>query len=60
MKCNKRVLDKIGAMLVIAKSQSRVQKNFNRGEIRYYYCKICMGYHTTKSRKKEVVRLSDC
>jgi len=52
-KCNKKKLDLIEAMFIIAKAQSNTQKNFNRQEIRYYFCKHCKAYHTTKQKEKK-------
>jgi hypothetical protein len=37
--CNKKKLDKIKAMLIVANSKKRTQKNINRKEIRIYFCK---------------------
>ncbi len=45
--CNKKKLDKIQAMLIIANSQKKTQTNFARKEKRYYFCTICNFYHTT-------------
>lgn len=52
MSCKKRKLDKVGALMVIMKSQKQTQKNFNRNEKRYYFCKECNAYHTTSKLKK--------
>jgi len=49
--CKKKKLDKIKAMLIVANSKKQTQKNFKRKEIRYYYCKYCKAYHTTKKHK---------
>lgn len=49
-KCNKKKLDKIGAMLIVANSQKQTQKNFNRKEIRIYFCDICKSWHTTSKK----------
>lgn len=48
--CKKKKLDKIKAMLIVANAQKRRQNNFNRKEIRIYYCGECLAWHTT-SRK---------
>lgn len=45
--CNKKKVDKIKAMLIIANSNKRSQKNFARKEKRYYWCKQCKSYHTS-------------
>jgi hypothetical protein len=47
MKCKKKKLDKIKAMLIVSNSQKRSQKNFNRKEKRIYLCDICKSWHTT-------------
>ena len=46
-KCHKKKLDKIKAMLIVANAQKRTQKNFNRKEIRVYFCPECKFYNTT-------------
>ena len=51
--CKKKKLDKISAMLIISNAQKATQKNFNREEIRFYWCEICHSYHVTKKPKKE-------
>lgn len=48
--CNKKKLDKIKAMMIVANTQKRTQKNFNRKEIRYYFCSECNCYHTTSKK----------
>lgn len=48
--CKKKKLDKIGAMMIIAKAQKQTQMNFNRNEKRFYFCKICNAYHTTSKK----------
>lgn len=50
--CNKKKLDKISAMLIIANSQKRTQPNFKRKEIRKYYCIYCKAWHTTSQIRK--------
>lgn len=50
MTCSKKKLDKIGAMLIIANSQKKTQKNFNRKEKRFYFCEECQAYHTTSKK----------
>lgn len=50
MECNKKRLTKINAMLIIANSQKRAQKNHNRNEIRYYWCDTCNAYHVTSKK----------
>lgn len=52
MVCKKRKLDKIKAMLIIANAQKRTQNNFNRKEIRFYYCEEHKAYHTTSKKIK--------
>lgn len=47
MKCFKRKMDKVKAMLIVAKSISTSNQNHNRREIRFYFCNICNSYHTT-------------
>lgn len=49
--CNKKRLDKIKAMLIIANAQKPTQKDFSRKERRYYWCKECRCYHTTSKKK---------
>ena len=51
MICNKKKLDKIQAMLIIANSNKPTQKNFNRKEISFYYCNKCKSYHTSSKMK---------
>lgn len=48
-KCRKIKLDKIKAMLIVAKSIKNI-KNHNRREIRIYFCKECKSYHTTSKK----------
>lgn len=48
--CNKKCFDKIGAMLVVANSQKRTQKNFKRREVRVYFCSECKSWHTTSAK----------
>ena len=48
--CNKKKVDRIKAMLIIANSKKRTQRNFNRNEIRYYWCYECNSYHTTSQK----------
>lgn len=50
IKCQKKKLDKIKAMLIVANAQKRTQKNFNRNEIRIYFCEECKAYHTTSKK----------
>ena len=45
--CSKKRFDKVKAMLVVANSQKRTQKNFKRREVRVYFCEECKAYHTT-------------
>ena len=45
--CNKKKLNKIKAMMIVANAQKQTQKNFNRKEIRIYFCNECKYYHTT-------------
>jgi hypothetical protein len=48
--CKKKKLDKIKAMLIIANAQKQTQKNFDRKEIRTYFCDECNSYHTTSKK----------
>jgi len=48
--CNKLKLDKIKALMIVANSQKRTQKNFKRKEIRIYFCDDCNYYHTTSKK----------
>ena len=45
--CNKKKLNKIKAMMIVANAQKQTQKNFNRKEIRIYFCNECKSYRTT-------------
>ena len=47
MKCNKVKLDRIKAMMLIAKA--KICNNFVCKEKRYYFCKECNAYHTTSN-----------
>jgi len=49
-KCNKRKFDKIKAMMIVANAQKKTQNNFNRREIRVYFCLECNAYHTTSKK----------
>lgn len=49
----KKKLDKIKAMLIVANAQKPTQKNFNRKEIRIYYCEGCKAWHTTSKKKNK-------
>ena len=51
MKCSKKRLDKIKAMLIIANATKVSKKGFNRKEKRYYWCDECNCYHTTSKNK---------
>ena len=55
--CKKISFDRIKAMLVVANSQKRTQKNFKRKEIRVYFCPICKSYHVTSQKIKKVVTI---
>jgi hypothetical protein len=48
--CKKKKLDKIKAMLIIANAQKQTQKNFDRKEVRTYFCYECNSYHTTSKK----------
>lgn len=48
--CNKKKLDKIGAMIIVANAQKRTQKSFNKNEVRYYFCTQCNSWHTTSKK----------
>lgn len=48
--CNKKKLDKISAMLIVANAQKQSQKNFKRNEIRIYFCEECHVWHTTSKK----------
>ena len=50
MCCNKKKIDKVKALLIIANAQKQTQRNFKRKEIRYYYCEECKAYHTTSKK----------
>lgn len=50
IKCQKKKLDKIKAMLIVANAQKRTQNNFNRKEIRIYFCEECNAWHTTSKK----------
>jgi hypothetical protein len=50
MICKKKRIDKIKAMLIIANANKRSQRNFNRKEVRYYFCETCKAYHTTSKK----------
>jgi len=50
MTCKKLKLDKIKAMLIIANAQKKSRKNFNRKELRYYWCDTCNSYHVTSKK----------
>lgn len=52
MGCNKKKLDKIKAMMIVANANKQTQKNFNRHEVRIYYCIECKCWHTTSIIKK--------
>lgn len=45
--CDKKKLSRIDALLIVAKSQSRANKNHKRRETRIYFCKDCGAWHTT-------------
>lgn len=53
--CNKVKLDKIKAMMIVAKAQKQSSTNFNRREIRVYFCKECNAYHTTSKKLKRKI-----
>lgn len=53
MSCNKKKVDKIKAMLIVANAQKRTQTDFTRREIRHYFCYECKAWHTTKQKMKE-------
>lgn len=48
--CSKKKLDKIKAMLIIANANKPTQKNFNRKEIKQYFCQECNAWHTTSKK----------
>ena len=48
--CNKKKLDKIKAMFIVANAQKSTQKDFNRKEVRIYFCEKCKAYHTTSKK----------
>ena len=50
MKCNKKKLDKIKAMLILSEIKNKY--NRKRLEKRLYYCSECRAYHLTKQDKK--------
>lgn len=49
--CQKKKLDKISAMLIVANAQKQSQKNFKRKEIRVYFCLECKAWHTTSKKQ---------
>ena len=51
MSCHKKAMDKIKALMLIAKNKGANNHNFNRRERRCYYCKYCNAYHVTSSNK---------
>jgi len=57
--CRKKKLDKIKAMLIIANAQKSTQKNFNRQEVRVYFCSLCNAYHTTSKKLSQLIKISD-
>ena len=48
--CNKSNLDKITAMMIVAKAQKQRPNNFKRKEKRVYFCSDCNAYHTTSKK----------
>lgn len=50
--CKKIRLDKIKAMLIVAKAQSHTNARHKRREIRIYWCVKCKAWHTTSQPKK--------
>jgi len=48
--CDKKRLDKINAMLIVANAQKQTQRNFKRKELRVYFCEKCNAYHTTSKK----------
>jgi hypothetical protein len=48
--CKKKKLDRIKAMMIIANANKQTQFNFNRKEIRYYWCEECQSYHVTSQK----------
>jgi hypothetical protein len=54
-RCGKKCFDKIKAMMVVAFAQSSWQKNPNRNESRYYYCRVCNSYHVTSKKENKVI-----
>ena len=45
-------MTKISVMLALASNKRRQHKNWNRQEIRYYYCDECESFHLTSKEKK--------
>ena len=52
--CEKKKLDKIKALMIVANSKKHTQKNFHRKEIRVYFCAKCKAYHTTSALYKKI------
>lgn len=51
MSCHKKAMDKISALMLIAKNKGSRNRNFKRREIREYYCGYCNAYHVTSKNK---------
>ena len=47
--CHKRKFDKIGAAIALStiKGRNRLNNDWNRRELRMYYCKECDAWHLT-------------
>lgn len=48
--CNKKKLDKLKALMIVANAQKQKQRNFDRKEARVYFCSECNAYHTTSKK----------
>jgi hypothetical protein len=36
--------------MIVASAQKQTQNNFNRKEVRVYFCSECKAYHTTSNK----------
>ena len=50
--CIKKKMDKISAMLVLAKNRKQIKVSLKRREARYYFCTECSAYHLTSKTYK--------
>lgn len=49
--CCKQKLNRLSAMLLVAKNKSPINKKHKRRETRVYWCSKCGAYHTTSKAK---------